>query len=68
MAKTKITNTSEGARGIETKDGTVFVEPGQTVEVDLADDKADLYPGLEKGEAAAKRAAAADDAEGTAAE
>jgi hypothetical protein len=37
-----------------------MVEPGQTVDVDLADNEDELYEGLEKGAAAAKRAAEED--------
>jgi hypothetical protein len=60
---TKVTNTAEGPRGVLTAKGdTVFVEPGDTVEVDIAKDH-DLYPGLETGDAAAKKAAAAKDKE-----
>jgi hypothetical protein len=55
---TKVTNTAEGPRGVETEDGTVFVDPGQTVDVEIKKGH-ELYPGLEKGEAAAKRAAEA---------
>lgn len=33
----KITNTSQGARGVNTKEGPVLIEPGQTVDVDLVD-------------------------------
>jgi hypothetical protein len=62
MAKTKITNTAEGPRGVETVDGTVFVEPGQTVEVEVVKDHK-LYEGLEAGDAAAKRAAKAAEEE-----
>jgi hypothetical protein len=54
---TKITNTASGARGVRTTQGLVMVEPGQTVDVELADNEDDLYEGLEKGAAAAKRVA-----------
>jgi hypothetical protein len=65
MAKQVITNTAEGPRGVALADGsTLYIEPGQTVEVEVAKDHK-LYEGLEAGEAAAKRAAkeaaAADD-------
>jgi len=56
---TKVTNTAEGPRGVLTASGaTVYVEPGETVDVEIAKDH-ELYEGLEKGEAAAKKAAAA---------
>jgi hypothetical protein len=60
MAKQTITNTAEGARGVELADGTtLYIEPGQTVEdVDVASGHK-LYEGLEAGDAAAKRAAKA---------
>lgn len=60
MAKQTITNTAEGARGVELADGTtLYIEPGQTAEdVDVAKDHK-LYEGLETGAAAAKRAAEA---------
>jgi hypothetical protein len=54
---TKVTNTAEGPRGVETDNGTVFIEPGQTVDVDIKEGH-ELYEGLEKGAAAAKKAAA----------
>lgn len=55
----KFTNTADGARGIVTKDGnTVWIEPGQSVDVEDADE-AKVPEGVEKGEAAAKRAAEA---------
>ena len=60
---TKITNTLDpatgGARGVETTTGTVYVEPGETVDVILKDDNAPLYEGLVAGAAAAKAAAKA---------
>jgi hypothetical protein len=58
---TKITNVSgAGPRGVETADhGTVYIEPGETVDVNLADEKAPLYEGLEAGDAAAKKVAKA---------
>lgn len=56
----KITNTLDpktaGARGVESKTGTVFIEPGETVDVDLLDPNAPLYEGLEAGEGPAKKA------------
>lgn len=56
---TKVTNTAEGARGVIVKDGsTVYLEPGETQDLDLHPDH-DLYEGVEKGEAAAKAAAKA---------
>ncbi|TPM39370.1 hypothetical protein FJ951_27060 [Mesorhizobium sp. B2-2-3] len=33
----KVTNMQVGPRGLNTKDGPVLVEPGQTVDVDLSD-------------------------------
>lgn len=36
MAKSKFTNISTGQRGLHTVDGLVMVDPGQTVEVELA--------------------------------
>ena len=33
----KVTNNQAGPRGLNTKDGPVLVEPGQTVEVELSD-------------------------------
>jgi hypothetical protein len=52
-----ITNTAEGPRGVLLADGTThYVEPGQSVELDVAKDH-ELYEGLESGEAAAKKAA-----------
>ena len=60
---TKVTNTAEGPRGVLTADGrTVYVEPGETVEIEIADGHK-LYDGLEKGEAAAKAAAKEAEAE-----
>ena len=51
---TKVTNTAEGPRGVVTKDGqTRFLE---TADLELHPDH-DLYEGVEKGEAAAKKAA-----------
>jgi hypothetical protein len=56
---TKVTNTAEGPRGVITADGgTVYLEPGETQDLELHPDH-DLYDGVEKGEAAAKRAAKA---------
>ena len=53
MAKHKVTNLSEGPRGVHLADGsTHFVEPGETAELDVHPDH-DLYEGLEKGESAA---------------
>jgi hypothetical protein len=42
---TKITNTAPGARGVWTPTGLVMVDPGQTVDVEVADGE-DLYEGL----------------------
>lgn len=33
----KVTNISKGPRGINTKEGPVLIEPGQTVEVELSE-------------------------------
>jgi len=33
----KVTNNQAGPRGLNTKDGPVLVEPGQTVDVELSD-------------------------------
>jgi hypothetical protein len=53
----KITNTAQGPRGVlKLAEGTVFIEPGQTVDVEVAKGHK-LYEGLESGEAAAKKAA-----------
>jgi hypothetical protein len=48
MAKSKITNTASGSRGVHTVGGLLMVEPGQTVEVELADNE-ELYEGLVEG-------------------
>lgn len=58
----KVTNTQAGPRGLNTKDGPVLVEPGQTVDVEI--EAAELAVAkktewFEFGAAAAK--AAADD-------
>jgi hypothetical protein len=59
---TKITNTASGARGVRTKDGLVMVEPGQTVDVDLAKGE-ELYEGLVEAssQAAALKSLSRDD-------
>ncbi len=58
MAKQSITNNAEGARGVALADGTThFVEPGQTVSLDVADGHT-LYDGLVAGKGGK---AAADD-------
>jgi hypothetical protein len=44
----KITNTASGPRGVRTSNGLVMVEPGQTVDVDLAKGE-ELYEGLVEG-------------------
>lgn len=44
----KVTNMAGGARGVRTSDGLVMVEPGQTVEVELAKGE-ELYEGLVEG-------------------
>lgn len=60
MAKTTVTNTAEGPRGVITKDGTtVYLEPNESAELELHPDH-DLYDGVVKGEAAAKKAAKAE--------
>jgi hypothetical protein len=56
---TKVTNTAEGPRGVETDSGTVYVEPGETVDVKIKDGH-ELYEGLTKG-GAAKAAAASEE-------
>jgi len=61
MAKRLITNTAPGPRGVLLANGsTHYVEPGESVELDVAD-KHELYEGLESGEAAAKKAAKVSD-------
>jgi hypothetical protein len=42
---TKITNTAAGPRGVETDAGTVFIDPGETVELDVVKGHK-LYDGL----------------------
>jgi hypothetical protein len=44
----KITNTASGPRGVHTNNGLVMVEPGQTVDVELAKGE-ELYEGLVAG-------------------
>jgi hypothetical protein len=64
MAKTKVTNTHPGPRGVHLADGTThFLEPNETAELELHE-KHDLYEGIEKGDAAAKSAARAAKAVG----
>ena len=64
MAKHKVTNLSEGPRGVHLADGTThFLEPNETAELELHPDH-DLYEGLEKGDSAAKKAARAAEAAG----
>ena len=59
MAKSLVTNTAEGPRGVILADGTTrYLEPNESAELDLHPDH-DLYEGVEKGEAAAKKAAKA---------
>lgn len=43
----KITNTAPGPRGVPTKEGTVFLEPGETRDLDV-DGRIKLYSGLVK--------------------
>lgn len=65
MAKTTVTNTAAGPRGVITADGTThFLDPNESAELELHPHH-ELYEGVEKGEAAAKKAAkaAASDAE-----
>ena len=43
----KVTNTAQGARGVQLKDGSTFyLEPGQTADLDVA---GDLYEGVVRG-------------------
>jgi hypothetical protein len=57
----KFTNTAVGARGINIEGGeTVWVEPGQTVDVDEKT-VAHAHEDIKKGEAAAKKAASSDE-------
>jgi hypothetical protein len=42
---TKLTNTAAGPRGVETDEGTVFLEPGETRDVDVKKGH-DLYDGI----------------------
>ena len=68
MAKTTVTNTAEGPRGVILADGrTHYLEPNESAELELHPDH-DLYHGVEKGEAAAKKAAKAAAAAGDEAE
>jgi len=55
----KFTNNAPGARGINLKSGeTLLVEAGATADVDEKDIAENgVHPDLEKGEAAAKKAA-----------
>jgi hypothetical protein len=60
---TKVTNTAAGPRGVILADGTTqYLEPGESADLELHADH-ELYDGVEKGEAAAKRAAKAAEAE-----
>ena len=64
MAKTIVTNTAEGPRGVALADGTTrLLEPNESAELELHPDH-DLYEGVEKGESAAKKAAKAAAAAG----
>jgi hypothetical protein len=64
MAKTKVTNTHPGPRGVHLADGTThFLEANETAELELHPDH-DLYEGVEKGESVAKKAAKAAEAAG----
>jgi hypothetical protein len=59
----KFTNTGEGPRGINLKDGTtVWADPGHTVEVDEKD-ATHVHADFEKGDKAAKDAAKDSEAE-----
>lgn len=63
----KITNISAGPRGLNAKTGAVLVEPGQTVDVDLADPekKIALSSGwFVEGDAPKDKAASAPDQSG----
>ena len=55
----KITNTQKGARGVNTKDGPVLIEPGETADVELSEAEAKIAKAtgwFEFGAAAAKAA------------
>lgn len=43
----KITNTAPGPRGVKTKEGTIFLDPGETRDLDV-DGRVKLYAGLTK--------------------
>ena len=59
----KFTNTGEGARGINLKDGTTrWVDPNETVELDEKD-VVHAHDDFEKGDKAAKEAARESEAE-----
>lgn len=56
----KVTNTQEGARGLNTKNGPVLVEPKATVDVEMEATELEVAKGtgwFEFGAAAAKAAA-----------
>ena len=58
----KFTNNTVGARGVLLKtEGYRLIEPGESVEIDEKDIAENgVHPDIEKGEAAAKKAAADD--------
>lgn len=59
MAKTKVTNLAAGPRGVIVADGTThWLDVNESAELDLHPDH-ELYEGIEKGDAPAKKAAAA---------
>jgi hypothetical protein len=58
---TKVTNTAVGPRGVITADGgTVFLEPGESQDLDLHPDH-DLYEGVKKGGAAKAKESDSDE-------
>jgi hypothetical protein len=61
---TKVTNTAVGPRGVILKDSsTHYLEPNESADLELHPDH-ELYEGVERGEAAAKKAAKAAEAAG----
>src|SRR5690349_7672881 len=57
---TDITNNSQALQGVHTKGGVVYIQPGKTVQVELADDEHEHVSGLSflKVEGDAPKAAA----------